>query len=140
MKRFALALLLFSTAVHGEEPAYLPAVRATPILRTTTTSGGQPIVYPKTAQPEVSALLVEIPVGAETGWHRHPFPCYAYILSGELTVEVEGGKINHFKAGDAMAETVDLLHNGKNTGSEPVRLVMFVTGEKGQPFTVKAAK
>jgi quercetin dioxygenase-like cupin family protein len=122
------------------EPGYAKAIKATPILRTTTTSAGQPIVYPKTENPEVTALLVEIPPGAETGWHRHPFPCYGYILSGSLTVEIEGGKTGSYKAGDALAETVNLLHNGKNTGTEPVKLVMFVTGEKGQPFTVKAAK
>jgi quercetin dioxygenase-like cupin family protein len=142
MKRFLLALLIFSSVLRAGEPggSYLPAIKATPLLRTTTTSAGQPIVYPKTEQPEVTALLVEIPPGAETGWHRHPFPCYGYILSGELDVELEGGKSYHLKAGEALAEAVNLLHNGKNSGSEPVKLVMFVTGEKGQPFTVKAAK
>ena len=138
MKRLAF-LLLFLPALLCAEPAYLPAVRATPILKTTTTAAGQPIVYPKTENPEVTALLVEIPPGAETGWHRHPFPCYGYILSGALTVEVEGGKTASYKAGDAIVESVGLLHNGKNTGTEPVKLVMFVTGEKDQPFTVKAA-
>ena len=140
MKRLLFIALLFSAAARAGEPGYLPAVRATPILKTTTTSAGQPIAYPKTDQPEVTAVLVEIPPGAETGWHRHPFPCYAYLLSGELTVEVEGRKPNHFKAGDAIVETVGLLHNGRNTGSEPAKLVLFVTGEKGQPFTVKAPK
>lgn len=142
MKRFLFMLLLLPATIRAQEPAsaYLPAVRAVPLLRTTTTAAGQPIVYPKTDHPEVTALLVTIPSGAETGWHRHPFPCYGYILSGELNVELEGGKINHFKAGDALVEAVNLLHNGRNTGAEPVKLVMFVTGEKGQPFTVKAAK
>jgi quercetin dioxygenase-like cupin family protein len=141
MKRLVLALLCLTAVLHAGEPAvYLPAVRAVPLLRTSVTSAGQPIVYPKTDQPEVTSLLVTIPVGAETGWHRHPYPCYAYLLSGELTVNVEGGKENHFKAGDAVVETVGLWHNGRNTGTEPVKLVLFVTGEKDQPFTVKTAK
>lgn len=140
MKRFALFALLLPVALHAQpEEGYLPQVRATPLLRTETTAAGQPIVYPKTNHPEVRALMVTIPPGAETGWHKHPYPCYAYLLSGELTVELKGGKSNRYKAGDAVVETVNLLHNGKNTGSEPVKLVLFVTGEKDQPFTVKAA-
>ena len=136
-----LFLMILATAfVRGqsnEADVYKKQVQVTPLLRTTTTSAGQPIVYPKAADPEVTALLVEIPAGAETGWHRHPFPCYAYIISGEIFVDVQGGTTNHFTAGQAFAESVDMLHNGRNPGPEPVRLVMFVTGEKGEPFTVR---
>jgi quercetin dioxygenase-like cupin family protein len=138
MRALFFALLLVANT--QAEPGYLPAIKATPILRTTTTAGGQPIVYPKVEDPEVSAVLVEIPPGAETGWHTHPFPAYAYVLSGELVVELEGGKVNTFKAGDAIAETVNMLHNGRNAGSEPVKLILFVTGAKGLPFTVKAGE
>jgi quercetin dioxygenase-like cupin family protein len=140
-RRFLLLLALAAAAAHAQSTeGYLPVIKAIPLLRTTVTAGGQPIIYPKVDQPEVTAVLVEIPPGAETGWHKHPFPAYAYLLSGELTVELEGGKVNTFKAGDALAETVNMLHNGKNAGAEPVKLVMFVTGAKGEPFTVKAAK
>jgi quercetin dioxygenase-like cupin family protein len=137
---FAAIFLATPGLFAQAEPGYAQAIKATPLLRTTTTSAGQPIVYPKTENPEVTALLVEIPPGAETGWHRHPFPCYGYILSGALTVEFEGGATHSYKAGDALAEAVNVLHNGRNSGADPVKLVMFVTGEKGQPFTVKAAK
>ncbi len=136
----AVIFLAIPSLLAQSEPGYAKTIKATPLLRTSVTSAGQPIVYPKVDQPEVTALLVEIPPGAETGWHKHPFPCYGYILSGELSVEIEGGKINRVKAGDALVETVNLLHNGRNSGAETVKLVMFVTGEKGQPFTVKAAK
>ncbi len=133
-----LLLLALPATLLAEPPVYLPQVRVQPILRTTTTAAGQPIEYPRTDHPEVSALLVTLPPGAETGWHRHPYPCYAYLLSGELTVELETGASHHYKTGDAIAETVNLLHNGKNTGSDPVKLILFVTGEKNQPFTIRA--
>jgi hypothetical protein len=32
---------------------------------------------------------------------------------------------------------VNTTHNGMNKGTEPVRLVMFVTGEADKPFTVR---
>ena len=82
-------------------------------------------------------MLVEIPGGAETGWHEHPFPCYAYVVSGEIFVDVQGGATNRFTAGQALVESVNMLHNGRNPGPEPARLVMFVMGEKGKPFTVR---
>jgi quercetin dioxygenase-like cupin family protein len=136
-----LILMILATAPARaqttEAEGYKKQVQITPLLRATTTSAGQPIVYPNTADPEVTAVLVEIPGGAETGWHKHPYPCYAYVLSGEIFVEVQGGTINQFTAGQAFAESVNTFHNGRNSGPEPVRLVMFVTGEKGEPFTVR---
>lgn len=81
-----------------------------------------------------------IPPGAETGWHKHPYPCFAYILEGELEIEMENGKTVRIGAGQALAESVNVLHNGINRGSKPAKLVMFVKGEKGKPFTVKAEK
>jgi quercetin dioxygenase-like cupin family protein len=121
-----------------ESEGYKMEIQVTPLLRTTTTIAGQPIVYPKTDNPEVTAVHVRIPPGTETGWHKHPFPCFAYILSGALDVEIEGGKTVHLAAGQAMSESINLLHNGKNSGTEPVELVMFVMGEKSQPFTERA--
>jgi quercetin dioxygenase-like cupin family protein len=127
----AASLYAQSDEAHG----YKTQVQVTPLLRTTTTSSGQPIVYPKGEDPEVTAIMVEIPAGAETGWHEHPFPCYAYILSGEIFVDVQGGATNHFVAGQAFAESVNMFHNGRNPGPEPVKLVMFVMGQKDEPFT-----
>ena len=136
-----LILILLATAAaraqtKGTE-GYKKQVQVTPLLQATTTSAGQPIAYPNTADPEVTAVLVEIPGGAETGWHEHPFPCYAYVVSGEIFVDVQGGATNRFTAGQALVESVNMLHNGRNPGPEPARLVMFVMGEKGKPFTVR---
>ena len=121
--------------VSGE--GYTKQISVTPLLRTTKTACGQAIAYPKTDSPQVTAVMVDIPPGAETGWHQHPFPCYAYILSGKLTVEVKGEKPRELHAGEALVEVVNTTHNGMNKGTEPVRLVMFVTGEADKPFTVR---
>ena len=93
-----------------------------------------------TDKPQVTMLLVEIPPGAETGWHKHPVPCYAYILSGSVTVEIENGKTNTFHAGQAFAETVNTMHNGKNTGDEPVKIVMTAIGEQKEPIVIRPEK
>lgn len=121
----------------GTESGYTKSIQVSPLLRTTETIAGQPIAYSRVENPEVTSLLVEIPPGAETGWHRHPFPCYAYMLAGTIEVSTRDGTVRSFKAGDAFAESVNVPHNGRNTGTEPVKIILFVTGEKGQPFTVR---
>lgn len=135
--KIVLALLVLLTIARADDAAYLPKVKVTPILMALSDAAGQPIVYPTTNAPEVRALIVEVPPGTETGWHKHPFPCYAYMLAGELSVAMEGGKSHVVRAGDALVEVVNLWHNGTNTGTTPARLVLFVTGERGKPFTVR---
>jgi quercetin dioxygenase-like cupin family protein len=139
LSAFLACSLKLSAADPGVADGYKPVIKVIPLLRTSTTAAGQPIAYPTTDHPEVTAVRVMIPPGAETGWHKHPFPCYGYILSGELTVDMESGKSTRLTTGEALVESVNVLHNGRNTGSEPVTLVMFVMGEKGEPFTVKTA-
>jgi hypothetical protein len=39
--------------------------------------------------------------------------------------------------GQALAEAVETPHNAFNAGTEPVKLVVFVLGAKGLPFTVR---
>ena len=114
--------------------------KVTPLIKTTTSTDGQKLSYPKIDNPEVTALIVEIPPGGETGWHLHPAAVYAYVLSGSLTVEMEGGKRYSFKEGDAIIEVVNTPHNGINTGQVPVKLVVFYTGEMGKPTTVKVQR
>lgn len=136
-----LATGWFASDLSAKEPisdeGYTKQIVVTPLLRTTKTASGQPIAYPVTASPQVTVVMVDIPPGAETGWHQHPFPCYAYILSGKLTVEVKGEEPRELHEGEALVEVVNTTHNGTNKGSEPVRLVMFVTGEEDKPFTVR---
>ena len=88
---------------------------------------------------EVTAVQVVIPPGAETGWHQHPVPCFAYLLEGELAVRLATGETKHLKAGHAFVETVGVMHNGRNDGRKSAVLVMFVAGTAGKPFVVKEA-
>jgi quercetin dioxygenase-like cupin family protein len=117
---------------------YQPDVKVKPLLKTTTTSLGQVITYP--SSPEVTALEVEIAPGKESGCHSHPVPGYAYILSGSVVLETEGGKQSRFGAGDAFVEVINTPHNGKNVGTEPVKILVFFSGEAGKPYTVRATK
>jgi quercetin dioxygenase-like cupin family protein len=127
-----LFFLLCLSSFAGADQ-YSGGVQARVVLKTKNMSNGQPIAYLKTDNPEVSVMTVELPPGAETGWHTHPVPVYAYVLSGSLTIEMEGRKTAIFQAGDAIVEVVNTRHSGKNTGDVPVKLVVFYIGAENLP-------
>lgn len=141
----ALALLTAAVAIchaaasptAAEAADYASSVKAEKILTTTTDGNGQPLRYLTTGKPEVTAMTVEIPPGGETGWHLHTMPVYAYVLAGRLEVELADGKVLAFKQGDAIVEVQNLAHNGRNKGTEPVKLAVFYTGEAGMPLAIK---
>jgi quercetin dioxygenase-like cupin family protein len=110
-----------------------------PLLQTTVNSCGQPIAYPQGGTPEITALLIEMAPGEETGWHSHPVPLVGYIMSGELTVYQVTGEKRVVPAGQNSLESVGVVHNGVNEGSIPCRMVVYVLGLKDVPFTIKAA-
>jgi len=112
-------------------------VEVSKVLVSSVTSNGTPLKYLQTDHPEITVLVVRIPPGGSTGWHQHPVPVYAYMLEGTLNVEIKGGQTYIFKKGDAIVEVMNTLHNGYNSGSETVSLVVFYTGAVGVPNVVK---
>jgi quercetin dioxygenase-like cupin family protein len=140
----AIAGLLLVYAMVGQNAllartgaeAYDQSVQVVPLLQTDKTSIGQPITYPDTDEPEVTIVKVIIPPGAATGWHKHPLHGYAVILQGELNVKRRDGESTIYRAGDAFAEMIDVMHYGENSGDESVELIMFITGKRGAPFSV----
>ncbi len=107
-----------------------------PLLKTDTTSIGQKISYPHVQDAEVTILKVTIPPGKSTGWHKHEFPVFAYVLKGTLTVELENGKIIQLPGNSSFSEVIDTFHNGINKGTENVVLIAFYMGEKGKPLSI----
>lgn len=135
---FCLAglLVLVSPVLAAD---YSSGVTAKVLKKTSQTGNGQKINYPRTDRAEVTAMGVELVPGAETGWHSHPIPVYAYVVSGRLSVELADGKTLDFAAGEAIIEVVDSMHNGKNLGSEVVKLAVFYLGVEGSANVVKLA-
>ena len=131
----ALLILMPLWAWAGE---YNAGVQSNIILRAETMSNGEPIDYLDTDRPQVTVMMVDIAPGSSTGWHSHPMPVYAYVMAGQLTVEIEGGKTAEFKEGDAIIEVVKLKHNGTNHGKVPVKLVVFYLGAKDVSNVIRA--
>ncbi len=128
---FILLTLWFSfsaLALGNDKP------KVTQLIKTTSSWDGKQIVYP-VGQPEITGLLIEIAPGKETGWHLHPLPSFAYILEGTLEVMLKEGKVKHLQAGEPLVEVVNTLHNGRNVGATPLKIMVFYAGVVGQKLT-----
>lgn len=137
-----VVVLLFQLLAAGRSAgaADYDGIKTQKLLVTSTTASGQHHSYLCTDQPEVTSLIVDLPPGAETGWHTHGVPVYGYVLAGTITVSMNDGSSFAFKQGAAIVEVQNVAHNGRNLGSDPVRLVVFYTGEVGRPNVTRVEK
>lgn len=135
MKRIYVVIILTCICLTAKSQ-YNKGVVLETVLKTDTTSIGQKIVYPTFANDEVSIVKVTLPPGKSTGWHKHFFPVFAYVLKGTLTVEVENKKTLQFPINSSFSEVINTLHNGVNNGNEDVVLIAFFMGEKDKPLSV----
>ncbi|MCA1931325.1 cupin domain-containing protein [Rheinheimera sp.] len=122
-------LLLISPALSAIETSAV--IQVTPVLKTSQSWDGTLLSYPQ-GQAEITGVRIEIAPGAETGWHLHNSPSFGVVLQGQLEIRLKNGKRNVVKTGDALAEVVNTVHNGKNIGPEPVHLLIFYAGAAGQ--------
>jgi quercetin dioxygenase-like cupin family protein len=129
-------LLLTSTLPNAYALDQTDAIRVHTLLKTHNSWDGKALEYPK-GQAEITGMIVEIAPGAETGWHLHAVPSFGMVLEGELEVQLKDGKTKHLKSGEALAEVVNTLHNGRNVGATPVKLIVFYAGAVGQKLSEK---
>lgn len=127
VKSFCLALCLLFVATFSASTQEKMVV--TTLLKTTTTAGGQKIVFPA-GNTEVTALIVDLPAGIDTGWHEHPYPRYGYVMSGAVTVENESGQSETYRAGQFVVEQIGVFHHGTTT--EPTRLLVIDQNQAGK--------
>lgn len=104
----------------------------TPLLSGNQTIIDQVIAYPD-GTPKVTAAIVIIPPGNETGWHTHQVPLFAYILEGELSVDYGDKGVKVYKVGDSLLEAMNWPHNGMNKTDVPVKLMAVYIGAEGIP-------
>jgi quercetin dioxygenase-like cupin family protein len=130
-----LIIVLFRTTVCvWAEPQ---DVKASAVMKSSTTISGQKLEYPKTDKAEMASILVEIQPGKENGRHMHTFPTYVHVLEGTMTVEFEDGSRQTFKAGSGFLEVVNTLHSAKNLGDVPLKLLVVFVGEEGKPNLIR---
>jgi quercetin dioxygenase-like cupin family protein len=77
--------------------------------------------------------VAEIAPGASSGRHRHPGVEVAYVLEGSMVVEHDGEAPITIKAGEALKNEA-AVHNAKNIGKGPVKILAVYLVEKGKPM------
>ena len=132
-------LLSLATVLVCQQTAFAfepsEVIKATTILKTQTSWDGQSLSYPE-GPAEIIGMIIEIAPGAETGWHSHPVPSFGILLEGELEVTLADGQKKLIKPGEAVAEVVNTVHNGRNVGKGIVKIVVFYAGATDLPITV----
>ena len=141
MLRFLLPLaLLAGLTVTGQSYGKEPYQRVVPLLKDGKTILGEPLAYPQDGDLQIQPVIVTMLPGEETGPHTHPYPTYGYMLEGELTVTYPGGVKKVYRKGDAFMEAVNTVHNGRNSGSEPARVLVVFMGVEGEANTLLSKK
>lgn len=124
-----------ATAQAGEQAAQQYQNLLTPLLEGGADILGTPLDYPD-GPARVTAAIVTLPPGGQTGWHEHEVPLFGHILEGELTVDYGSKGTKTYRAGDSFLEAVDWPHNGSNTGDVPARLIAVYMGGGGEANSV----
>ena len=106
------------------------------LLKTTSTWDNAEYKKLKIKKPEVTVLKIVINVNEELPMHKHDLVNIAYVKKGTLTVITDDNKEITLNVGEVLPELVGKYHYGKNTGNEPVELIVFYIGEKGTPLSV----
>ena len=135
MKTFVkLMTIFFITALFMTNSAFSSENEV--ILKTTSTWDNAAYKKLKIKKPEVTVLKI-IDIGESLPMHKHDLVNVAYVKKGTLTVITDDNKEITLHEGESLPELIGKYHYGKNTGSEPVELIVFYLGEQGTPLSVK---
>lgn len=126
----AFAFLLGSSASARDQYPPLDV-----LISTSESVIGQKLGYPE-GTPRITAAIVTMAPGQETGWHVHDVPLFAHMLEGEITVDYGPDGVKTYRAGDSFIEAFRSRHNGRNTGNVPARILAVFAGAEGVPNTV----
>lgn len=123
------------------------SVKIKQILKTSESWSGSPLPGFNSGVTEFKVMHYTIPPGGKTTIHVHPLNGAGYMLSGELTMfstEDPHGSFENpkqvrkikLKAGDALAESVNIWHYGENRGKNLVQFIVVFAGQVDVPPTL----
>lgn len=76
----------------------------------------------------------EFQPGASSGRHTHPGEEFGYVLEGALELTIEGKPPQRLKAGDFIFMPAGTIHDAKNVGTGPLKVLSTYVLEKGKPL------
>jgi quercetin dioxygenase-like cupin family protein len=94
-------------------------------------------VPPNAKGMEVNVVEHDFAPGAKSGWIIHHGTEIAYVLSGELNVQIAGGPIRHVVKGDTIEIERDKPHRAMNDGTVTAALLITYLRDKAGPLTIQ---
>jgi quercetin dioxygenase-like cupin family protein len=91
-----------------------------------------------TAGYEAVVARIEVAPGGVAGWHTHPGDEIDYVLEGEGELLIAGQPPRRVAAGEAFVIPAGTVHNARNPGSVPIRLVGIYVVDKSKPLASPA--
>ena len=128
LKRFVLCAALAGVAFSVPLYAQAPAIKRS-ILQKADVPDGK--------KYEVVFGMAELPAGVAIGKHSHPGIEQGTVVTGELTLMVEGQPEKAYKAGDSWQIPAGVAHDAKG-GASGAKVIVTYTVEKGQPLAIPA--
>src|SRR5438477_4038939 len=119
----ALALILAAASAVALYPQN-PGIQRTVVYKSDVSVPGREAVIAR----------VEIAAGAAAGRHTHPGDEISYVVEGEAEIQIDGQPPRKVKAGDGFVIPAGSIHNARNTGAGPFKLVGVYVVEKGKPL------
>lgn len=133
-KIMKLAVVLFVAILWTATMSY--SAEKEVLLKTTSTWDNAQYKKLKIKNPEATVLKIVIGVNEELPMHKHDLVNIAYVKKGTLTVITDDNREITLHEGEVLPELVGKYHYGKNTGKEPIELIVFYLGQKGTPLSV----
>jgi quercetin dioxygenase-like cupin family protein len=129
---FGLAALALASANESHAQAGINhGVAVTPVFSEKMTN-----VPGKT----MTVVTVEYQPGGGSAPHRHPASgmVFAYVISGAVRSQLEGGAAKIYRAGESWSEPPNAHHvvSENASSTEPARLLAVIVADDGVPATV----
>ena len=83
-------------------------------------------------------VVAEFIPGGAAGKHTHPGEELGYVLEGTLQLEVAGQPPRTLNAGEVFFVPAGVVHDGKNIGTGPAKVLATYVVEKGKPVASPA--
>src|SRR6058998_4201416 len=87
---------------------------------------------------EAVIARIEVAPGGIGSWHTHPGDEIDYVLEGEAELLIAGQPPRKVAAGDAFVIPAGTVHNARNSGSAPVKVIGVFVVDKSKPFASPA--
>jgi quercetin dioxygenase-like cupin family protein len=140
-KRFQILGLMLALPA----PAALVAVQAANRARSSPPEASVRPVLSQALPPldgsRLHATVVEVtyPPGGSSAPHSHPCPVIGYVLKGAVRMQVKGGALSTYKAGDNFYEAPNGIHQVSENASakEPASFLAYFVCDHATPLSVK---